>query len=335
MKKFLLSSGNRVRVFAFMLVVILSTFSVPVSAASAPVSNYKLTTSKILYCFDNMSTTGKEEKIAKIGNYDTTISHWQGYQKFGTTVILDRNVTSGAGRIVAGTLSGSKTEYTPFSFSKHTGGFQTIGNYLLAPNTDSGNTYISMYQIVSNQLIKKAWSMTINGFEAGSVGITEYESEGISYYVMLLGSTGGYRVYRAIAQSGSEYINLEDAVFSLIGSFSLSSTHDIVEFQGFGLITSTDNKIYVIGPYSESHLTSYKDYLYLYELNTTNWSSLPTKLRKVHLTCKGGAAGAFGVHFRWGTGIQVFQDGFEVYATERNRTTLTGNLMTNYFTARF
>ena len=327
------------KVFAFVgtVAIVLSLLSVqPVSANSGPISNYRLTTDKIINCFDRMPTKGKEEKIKFLGVNDLLATHFQGYAKYGSTVILSRNDAGFPGRIISGTRDGLKNETIPTTeINSHPGGFQTIGNYLLTPIEVKAGTVIAMYEIINGRLYRKDFKMTINGFKAGALGITQYDSGGVSYYLMVLVSGKSYRVYRAAAQTGSgassRYIRLEEAEFYLVGSNSTSSFPD---FQGIGLVTSTDNKIYIIGPHAVNNLLSMVDYVYLMELNTKTWQV--TQLRKKHVTCQGGGilrAGA--VSFRYGTGVQIFSNGFEIYASERNRMSANGDIMTNYFTARF
>lgn len=87
----------------------------------------------------------------------------------------------------------------------------------------------------------------------------------------------------------------------------------------------------MIGLWSPSEGATFADYAYLYQLDTENWS-IGDALENIHLTSVGGAVGVLGVHFRYGAGVSLLDDGtFTLSATERN-SVLGSSLATNNWT---
>ena len=74
----------------------------------------------------------------------------------------------------------------------------------------------------------------------------------------------------------------------------------------------------MIGLRSPSEDAAFADYVYLYKLNAETWT-IGEPLESIHMVSKGGLPGMMGVHFRYGAGTYVDQDGLlTISATERN-----------------
>lgn len=269
------------------------------------------------------------------GSYDPVVNHIQGYAQYESMdgepyAILTHSVgTAEYAHIVIGTKQGDeKLGYKTYLKDwRHPGGIQTIGDYLLVPNEQETSATIALYDLraltVGELRRVESFNLQVN-HKAGALGITSYEDEqGNAYYVLIVAHLDGansiYYVYQASAENG-----IESAEFQQVGSFALDK-----DFQGFGLVTeSGTNRIYMIGLWSTTEGASYADYAYLYELDTDTWS-LGEELNSRHLVSTGGGAGVMGVHFRYGAGVSVSENGeLTVSATERN-SVLGSDLATN------
>lgn len=269
------------------------------------------------------------------GSYDPIVNHIQGYAQYETTdqesyVILTHSVgTADYGHIVIGPKDDNeKLGYKTYLKNwQHPGGIQIIGDYLIVPNEQETSAAIAMYDLralaVGELRRVESFDLQVN-HKVGALGITSYENEhGDIYYVLVAahldGANSVYHVYQAPAEGG-----IESAVFQQVGSFALDK-----DFQGFGLVTeSSTNRIYMIGLWSTTEGASYADYAYLYELDTDTWS-ISQELSSHHLVSTGGAVGVMGVHFRYGAGVSVSEEGeLTISATERN-SVLGSSLATN------
>lgn len=259
------------------------------------------------------------------GSYDPTVNHVQGYAQYDSTeavryAILTHSVgTASYAHIVAGPKTGSdKWGFKTYLENwRHPGGIQVIGDYLLVPTEQDTEAHVTLYDLRSlavKELRRVESFDLLVDHKAGALGITSYtDADGTVYYVLIIAHLDGedsiYHVYRAAASDG-----IENASFTEVGSFGLEK-----DFQGFGLVTEADTgDIYMIGLWSPEEGATYADYAYLYQLNKQTWT-LGEELDQIHLISTGGAAGLLGVHFRYGAGIYVSEDGtWTISATERN-----------------
>ena len=273
------------------------------------------------------------------GSYDPVVNHIQGYAQYESAdeesyAILTHSVsTAEYAHIVIGTKdSNEKWGYKTYLKDwQHPGGIQTIGDYLLVPNEQEASATISLYDLralaVGELRRVESFDLQVN-HKAGALGITSYEDKhGNAYYVLVVAHLDGansiYYIYQASAENG-----IENAAFQQVGRFTLDK-----DFQGFGLVTeSGTNCIYLVGLWSTAEGASYADYAYLYEVDTDTWS-LGQELDFHHLVSTGGNVGVMGVHFRYGAGISISEDGeLTISATERN-SILGSDLATNEWTS--
>ena len=269
------------------------------------------------------------------GSYDPTINHIQGYSLYDNQddrayALLTHSVSTASYAHIAGGPIGENEKWgfkTYLEGWKHPGGIQVIGDYLLVPSEHETSSHVALYDL---RTLKVKELRRIEPFDlfaehkAGSLGITSYtDADGVEYYVMIVAHLNNensvYHVYRAPAADG-----IENAQFTEVGAFPYEK-----DFQGFGLVTESEtNNIYMIGLWSPSEGATFADYAYLYKLNTTTWS-IGEELDSIHMVSTGGAPGIFGVHFRYGAGVYVNENGeLTLSATERN-TVLGSALATN------
>jgi len=249
----------------------------------------------------------------------------------GITVIPDENfvvcshsVARGSyGRIIAGKMFGDKCLFKSYRKGwKHPGGINAIGDYVLVPSEKDEQAVIAMYDTRSLHIdeLRRVETFQLDVLhKAASLGITDYTADnGQTYYILIIcyaeDNEFVYAVYRADASDG-----IERAVFTNVAEFNLN-----VGFEGFGLLTGTNNKVYLLGLNSIA-TASYKDEMYLYEINTNSW--LPTQIGEAkHVTSRGG--GVNGVHFRWGAGVFI-NSSEEITALATECFTLDGTLKTD------
>lgn len=269
------------------------------------------------------------------GSYDPSVNHIQGYAVYTAQNGMQYSVathsvgTAPYAHIVAGPSAGNEKWgfKTYLQNWRHPGGVQIIGDYVLVPSEQEAAAHIALYDLRSlavGELRRvETFDLAVD-HKAGAVGITSYrDSNNQEFYIMIVAHLNGantvYHVYTAPAENG-----IETAVFSEAGSFA--STKD---FQGFGLITEAEtNRVYMVGLWSPSEGATFADYAYLYELNTSDWSVGP-EIENVHLISSGALPGVMGVHFRYGAGVLVTEEGqLLLSATERN-SVLGSTLMSN------
>ena len=304
---------------------------------AARISNQKIC--NVANQFSQLPIYGTQVNLSGFpGGYDPTVNHIQGYSLYNGNnateyAVLTHSVSTATyAHIIAGPTAGSdkwgfKTYLKDW---RHPGGIQIIGDYLLVPTEQDTEGHVTLYDLRSLAVeeLRRVESFDLAfDHKAGALGITSYQADdGTEYYVLIVAHLDGensiYYVYRSDARGG-----LENANFEEVGSFACDK-----DFQGFGLITEAGtNDVYMIGLWSPSEGATFADYAYLYQLDTENWS-IGDALENIHLISVGGAVGVLGVHFRYGAGVSLLDDGtFTLSATERN-SVLGSSLATNNWT---
>ena len=260
---------------------------------------------------------------------DLINSHIQGFTIMPTSdyYVFSYNTTSGSyGRIMAGTKTGKKINFKSYKKAlRHPGGIQAIGDYVVVPSEADKSASIALYDTRSLKVEElrrvEKFKMEVQ-HKAGAVGITDYENaQKRPCYLMIIGyeeskNNFAYHIYTADASKGIESATFTDEKKKIILD---------IEFQGFALLTGTDNRVYMLGLYPDgSGTSSYNDMMYLYEINTSNWSW--SKLGYKQVESSGG--GMSGVHFRWGAGAFANSSGI-VTALATRRDILNKELNTN------
>lgn len=313
-------SGNNVKINAITLV--------------DEANSYANTLSDIESAFSSLSTSGQKLKLSGYETgYECITNHVQGYSQYSTgdkiySIITHSVKTTSYAHIVIGETGSSQQMgfKTYMSEWRHPGGIQVIGDYLLVPTEEDSSAYVTVYDMRSLAVgeLRRVESFSFSvSHKAGGIGITNYtDKNGNEKYVLLVANLDGddsvYYIYQADATNG-----IETADFSYVGEFPITR-----DYQGFGLVTDSEDNIYLMGLYSEQSGLTYVDYAYLYQIDTTTWS-LSSEIGSSHL--KSSGVGLTGVHFRYGAGVYVTEDGsLGLYATERNISS-SGTLTINYW----
>lgn len=305
-------------------------------AVADPAREYSYEMADVQAAFRRLPVDGTQCDLEGFpGTYDPTVNHIQGYSLYNNKedfpyVILTHSVSSASyAHIVAGPKQGDEKWgfKTYLKGWRHPGGIQVIGDYVFVPSEHESSAHVALYDLRTlavEQLRRvEQFDLSVN-HKAGALGVTSYkDANGIEYYVLVVAHLNNadsvYHVYRAPAAGG-----IEAAEFTEVGFFPYDK-----DFQGFGLITEKEtNDIYMIGLWSPSEGATFADYAYLYKLNTETWT-IGEPLDSIHMVSKGGLPGMMGVHFRYGAGIYVDQNGLlTISATERN-SVLGSSLATN------
>lgn len=295
-------------------------------AVAEPAREYSYKLSDVRSAFHRLPIDGTQCNLEGFpGSYDPSVNHIQGYSLYNNKnnfpyVILTHSVsTAPYAHIVAGPKQGDEKWgfKTYLEGWRHPGGIQVIGDYVFVPSEHESSAHVALYDLrtlaVGELRRVERFDLSVN-HKAGALGITSYkDAGGTEYYVLVVAHLDNensvYHVYRAPAADG-----IEAASFTEVGSFPCNK-----DFQGFGLITEEEtNDIYMIGLWSPSEGATFADYAYLYKLNAETWT-IGEPLESIHMVSKGGLPGMMGVHFRYGAGTYVDQDGLlTISATERN-----------------
>lgn len=312
------------------------TVSLEAISVAAPASAHPHQLRDVAASFHALPAAGTQQGLEGFpGSYDPSVNHIQGYGVYpGQDGVEYAVATHSVGtapyaHIVAGPAAGTQKWgfKTYLKDWRHPGGVQVFGDYLLVPSEQEAAAHIALYDLRSlavGELRRvETFDLAVN-HKAGAVGITSYrDADNREFYVMIVAHLNGvntvYHIYTAPAENG-----IETAAFTEVGSFASEK-----DFQGFGLVTEAQsNRVYMVGLWSPSEGATFADYAYLYELNTSDWSISP-EIAQVHLISSGALPGVMGVHFRYGAGVLVTEEGrLLLSATERN-TVLGSTLMSN------
>jgi len=202
----------------------------------------------------------------------------------------------------------------------HPGGIQSIGQYLFIPYEEDGKSVVVVEDIENSLSEVNRFSFN---HKAGAVGITDFTITTItntndtnkkSYYLLLVGDDDKYYAYIAEV---SDSISISGLTFTSAEYFTLKD----VNCQGFGLVTDTNNNVYMIATHARGSGAPYHDEVHLVRIKINidsggKKSVSHEKLKTKQLESSDG--GPEGIHFRWGAGIFIRNDGtFDLLATRK------------------
>jgi hypothetical protein len=279
------------------------------------------------------------ELTGRAVSYDVGKCHFQGFTQYGSApyFLATYNVlTADYAHIISADEAYGASGYATYGQGwRHPGGIQTIGDYLLVPSEKDDESLIAMYDlrgVCVKELPRVEQFLLQLEHKAGCLGIVTYadpSSRLDEYYLLIVGDGATYHVYKS---QNDTAVKLPDAKFNPVGSFTLKDGKKDIDCQGFGLVTGGDDpRVYMIALMTFDLGTGNEDWGYLYEIDTTTWQ--PKELVSRHFYSKGGLPGLDGVHFRWGAGIQVTENGqLVLLATARNL--IHGTLFANCWIAK-
>ena len=275
---------------------------------------------------------------------DIISSHIQGFTKVyvnGEEYSLlthDSNITKYGWiiRKLKPTAEEYKERRTP-SKLQHPAGMQAIGQYVFVACEYKPRSSVLIYDVSQEDL--PVISVKNFGHAASSCGITDFEYNGKTRYILVVNSNPECHFY---ISEDSETTDITEINFVKLGELNLK-THSKGEkddFEGIGLVTDQKNNVFLIALFSRGDHLTYGDFAMLLgiEINISdqNNSIKGVHYETKHLTSRGSIAGVDGVHFRWGTGVYVSeQEGLCIVATSRNILSRAGNkLDTNIWAER-
>ena len=294
--------------------------------------------------FKNLPEDGKKETFKNLPEKARKeTEHIQGYTQYeenGTYQYLFTMNANGHGYLLKTAKDGQSVQIEIHKDWSHPGGIQAIGTKLLIPCEKDDKSKIFVYDIEKAKMVCDSEDNAAgikyrdsNGqikdtfpHKAGSVGITDFKLNGDDYYLLIVlaiwtdGTATKSVCNGYIAKIMSE--DIMEHTFVKIGDFFLKdkdgNVNIALDCQGIGLVTDTNNKVYLVALHSVSYLFSYKDLAFLFEITATEQSLGAEQVDKRHFTSKGDS-GAYGTHFRWGTGIHITPKGkLVLHATSRN-----------------
>lgn len=290
----------------------------------------------------------------KIGNL--VESHIQGVAKYNKHYILTHNnkgYSTGRFIIVQADGKGFSTMAIPFDGYNHPGGVQRYKNYLVVALEDANNSksmilFYKMDDLAINNKPTLCEGTTIKRYKrtdplsgveigtneaAAAVGVC-FDAENNQYIVGVYNpheppsassndSVKAYLdIYEAKAKNGKgETIELDSAVFERKKTVHFGFNTG----QGIGLIRDNDGELYLLKFKSPFEKTNNVDAINIYRISKSEvkkHNGIPLhsfeKVACRHMyTSPGGTTGE--VHFRWGTGLEVADDGaVTLLATRRN-----------------
>jgi hypothetical protein len=209
--------------------------------------------------------------------------------------------------------------------TNHPGGIQIIGDILVVPVEDTASSIIYFYRLdkmtETNPIPERLpYSFNRNNKRCGGVGITNFTSDNKELYLLATYDSGNIDLYVTQDFPGSNWEQKG-------GTYNCTESG----YSEICLLTDVNQTVYMIGFRTENipnTAEGYNDYMDIFKINTNDWRIEPLNSSR-HMHCNHKRTkGMFGVHFRWGAGIdiQVYGSWINVYVTERN----LGNHETDY-----
>lgn len=247
-------------------------------------------------------------------------SHVQGIAAYYNYVVLTHNNKGRSKGLIIIVNKNTKKLVnifdTPDEHFNHPGGCQAIGDYLVVPveNSDHSESFIHFYDLsgMNDNTKPELMNYVIQRYKhgAGGAGITNYtyQSGESAYerYVLAVYDNGRIDFYL----SNDEPFLGKDFEFSRVFDIKIAET-DLSEIC---LLADSNNKLYMVG----FRLDDNDDFAYLYGINLEAQQVSPIgKPRHMYTHKGGGLPGHFGVHFRWGAGLDINADGLRFRATQK------------------
>lgn len=298
-----------------------------------------------------ISTTGSEKKVAGdcYLEHGTLSSHIQGAIKYGDYYVLSHN-NKGCSKgilVVSDAKNGRYKEMnTDLANFNHPGGMQRYQNYMFESLEDSSasKSYVKMYNINGLSVDKmpelcEGFVLVRENAGAGAVGICKNTSR--KCYMIAVynshgsdsssGSNPAFDIYEIpyLKSDGSE-IDLKNVT---VGSPAYTIFKNCGDCQNIALVyDEVVSCVYIVVFRTNGDDLSYADYVDVYKVDSTQKSM--NNILSLHMkTVHSKIDGIFGVHFRWGAGLDVGNNGdITLFSTERN---FSGSkLSINTFTKR-
>jgi hypothetical protein len=272
--------------------------------------------------YNNVANSGTLYKFnGKPGIANMVESHVQGVAHYGNYILLSHN-NKGYSQgfiIVLNTESMKMVHkiYTPDEHYNHPGGMQVIGDYLIVPveNSSYSQSYIHFYDLSvmtdSEPPKNEGFCITRNSSGAGAAGITNYTDADTEFYLLAAYSNNTIDFYKSNGNPISVNPGFQKILFS--AKFSCEVYDSIC------LLTDINQQIYMVGFRVHGLGGANEDYVDLYKIDLKQQSISQVISSRHFYTEHGGVVGLAGVHFRWGSGLQIINDSsLNFLATQRN-----------------
>lgn len=287
----------------------------------------------ITQAFQNVNDHASQEDLKGVEPLIPNMaeSHVQGVAYYKDYAIFSHNnMGNSRGKLIIVNRTNDKLVHNidiPIENLNHPGGIQVIGNFLAvsvepSPNSNDKKSYILFYDLTTLNnstpptLLDKPRIDRTTGAQqgkAGAVGITNYTTpDGKEHYKVVVFDNMNVDTY-----TSNEYPLGDDRLqFTYEKSFRLKGSG----LQGVCLLTSTDQNINMVGFAYDSP----QDRLMLFDKDGNQL------FNRHFYNNYGSTGGSYGVHFRWGSGLQIQtyankSPDFLVMCTQRN---FVGGLMT-------
>ncbi len=209
----------------------------------------------------------------------------------------------------------------PVEHYNHPGGFQTVGDYMFiaVETSDYKSSFVRLCDLSNlcdgkepDWVSSDDFLIAMPDHGAGMVGATTYtDADGKEKALIVVCDNGNTYIYQTDA--GNDLPVARGVTPKLVNRQNINGS-----VQGIGLITQTDNTVYLVALCSSPSGASFKDEIELWKCTFNN--GVPTFNRvgdTKHVKTSGG--GATGVHLRYGAGIGLIRDDLlEFFATQRN-----------------
>lgn len=266
------------------------------------------------------------------------VEHIQGYIQceFGgkRMCIFTHKVDGGPGRIILTDGPGGKVTVIKSGCYSHPGGMQAIGKYLFVPCEKEDTSKILIYDLekIDTGMETPEHCVTFHNHRATCLGITDFTKNGVPHYLLIVGVGEQYYAYIAEVPANIKFLK-----FSAVGEFTLdkepSGHYDVIRCRSFGLVTDTENQVYMVAMATHGCGVKNEDYAYLIEIDPSDVKSY--RYAEYHRLMNDSVQGYYRTHFVWGAGVRINPDGqLMLLATSRNiigSSSCYNTLETNYW----
>ena len=302
--------------------------------------------------FEKLSTDGTKlvmnidaDDWPDVEEYD---NHIQGYAIYKDLFhIFSHSDNEDYGRLIfvstTGTVKNEK-EYTPDKIYtmntpsdgyNHPGSIQLIGDYLLVgTENDDGKGKIWLYDLTTintsgSQFLKDPKLLRDNLSKASTVGVTDITRldgkavpSGKSVYAIGVMSNQELVIYTSNEVNQGNIMDIGPLTYRNRYVFKTDGDYHSIAF-----FCAADRSLCMVG-FRAISTGSWDDHCDVYQLTYTDGSFRESSRRlftEQMKTDHGAMVGSFGVHFRWGAGLQIIGDGefssnIRLIATQRNNT---------------